>query len=101
MPLSGISPPDPYKLNDTSEISYYGYRQTLGRTTRPFTINPALKTLVLFVTGQSLGANVVPTLFVPTNSAAVDNLNIYDGALYDCNGPLLGSPYNPTVVPPL
>lgn len=95
---------DPFVLHDTfgNFASTNAYRQPLGRKPRSFDINPAIKTLALIVPGQSaFGCNVTPTLYVPANSAAIDNLNIYDGGLYDCNGPLLGCTYNPALVPPL
>lgn len=94
----GMSPPDPYLLSDTNFTTVtYGYRSTSGLTVRSPSINISLKTLVLITTGQSLLANVVPTLYVPTNSSVIDQINIYDGQLYSMGGPLLGSTYNPTL----
>ncbi len=93
----GISLPDPFLLYDSNSFGVLGvssnYRQTKGLTLRSATINPAIKTLVFLVGGQSLSSNVTPTLYLPTNSTMVDNFNIYDGAIYNINGPLLGSTY--------
>jgi hypothetical protein len=98
------SAPDPFLLYDT-DIRFSNvtssYRQTSGLTPSFFTINPALKTLVLFVTGQSIFSNVCPTLFTPVNASAVDQLNVYDGNLYNIGGPVLGATFNPALVPPL
>lgn len=86
---NGISPPDPYVLSDSwTGISF---KQTAGLTPRLTPINPAKKTAVCIVTGQSLLSNVVPSLRPPTNAGVIDQLNIYDGALYNILGPLLGS----------
>lgn len=69
------------------------YRVASGRTARSATINPAIKTLVLLVAGQSLLTNVSPTIYTATNASVIDNLNVYDGQLYDPSGPLLGCAY--------
>lgn len=78
-----------------------GYRQTLGLTPRVPTLNPAKKNLVLIVAGQSLAANVVPTLYIPTHTAVIHQLNIYDGQFYPISGPVLGTTYTPQQIPPL
>lgn len=94
----GNAPPDPFLLYDTSFTpSTYGWRVTAGLTLRSPTINTSLKTLVLLVGGQSLSANVTPTLYTPTNSSVVDQFNIYDGGVYSIGGALLGSTFNPTL----
>jgi len=82
-------PSDPFDLQD----SYYPicHKNPAGLATRSRTIDPTKKTLVLITTGQSIWVNVVPsTTNHPTNAAAVDNFNIYDGNLYEVNGSLLG-----------
>lgn len=61
-----------------------------GLTVRSATINPALKTLVLVVFGQSQLVNVLPSAYVPTNASVIDHLNVFDGALYNIVGRLLG-----------
>lgn len=88
--------PDPYTLITFGTNDYYNnisYRQVLNRVSRSATINTSLKTLVLLVTGQSLWSNILPSLLSPVNSSVIDNFNIFDGNLYDCNGPLLGTTY--------
>lgn len=84
----------------TSDQSYnyptFGFRDTTGLTVRAF--DPTKKTLVLITGGQSLASNILPTLYVP--SANVTQFNIYDGNLYNVNGPVLGASYNPTFAPP-
>lgn len=90
MTLSCISAPDPFKLDDSFD-RVYTHRVTNGRALRSAVINPALKTLVLISHGQSNRTNINPTLYTPTSPAVIDNFNIYDGALYDPTGPLIGT----------
>lgn len=54
------------------------------------TINTSVKTLVLFAWGDSIGASSVPSPFVPTNVANIDNFSIYNGGLYADLDPLIG-----------
>lgn len=106
MLLSAVSLPDPFMLSDSHGVigitaGVTGYRDTKSRSVRSPVVNPAVKTLVLISSGQSLLTNVVPTLIVPTNASVIDNMNVYDGALYDVAGPLLGVTYASSLVPPL
>jgi hypothetical protein len=90
-----IAAPDPFLLPDNF-AGLFSHRQTSGlkvRNTSPV-IDPAKRTLILLTGGQSLGANVTPTLYVPGNSLVVDQMNIFDGAIREINGPLLGATYN-------
>lgn len=95
----GASLPDPFILPD-SVGGLVTFRQPLGLTPRSPAINPAKKTLLLLVGGQSLSANTTPTAFIPLNAGAVDQANIFDGALYSIAGPLLGATLNTTVGSP-
>ena len=99
MTFSAAPPSDPFLLYDTANnwTATFGYRQTAGLINRSFTIDPALKTEILIGSGQSNGSNVNPTLFVPTHSSVIDNLNLYDGGLWSVGGPLLGCTYNPVI----
>lgn len=100
---SGASLPDPFLLDESVNPAppTVTYRDTKGLTLRSKSIDPTKKTLVFICAGQSLRMNINPTLYLPTNSAVVDNLNIYDGAIYNIAGPLLGtstlttSPFGP------
>lgn len=87
---SAPPPPDPFLLNDASFAGNPPNLATTGLTPRSQVINPAQKTLVLIEDGQSQGNNVAPTVYIPTNSAAIDNFNIYDGASYPIVGPIIG-----------
>jgi hypothetical protein len=87
----GISPPDPYIIVDPVISGQAQYRVTPSQ--RSITINPVQKTLVLFVAGQSNWTNITPTLYTPTNSSAVSQLNVYDGAFYPVSGAVLGSSF--------
>ena len=83
--------PDPFVLTDQSFAGQAAYRAT--PTPRSITINPVQKTLILFVAGQSNWTNITPTLYTPTNSTVVSQMNIYDGAFYPIADNLLGSSY--------
>lgn len=83
------SAPDPYALPERPGVATFC--NASGMTARSPVINPAIRNVVLIVAGQSLRANTLPTLFIPTNAAAVDNLNICDGALYPISTYLLSS----------
>lgn len=83
---------DPTPLNNSGNYSVSGHtcRTDAGGIPCNATINPAQKTLVLITLGASNGASVGPSSFTPTNASAIDNFNIYDGALYQNLDPLLG-----------
>jgi len=93
---------DPFVLNENARpdqpLNDYGNFITAGKTCRTDaggilcqpTINPAQKTLALIVLGASNGASVGPSAYVPSNTTVIDNLNIYNGALYVASDPLLG-----------
>lgn len=53
--------------------------------------NLSLNTLVLFVQGDSIAANSLPTPHTPTNTTSVLQLNIYDSSTYQAKDPLLGT----------
>lgn len=91
--MRSAAPPDPFaSIYDR----YYPtcYKQTAGLARRSAVINPALKTLVLIVVGQSQGVNITPSTYVPVNTAKIDQFNIFDGELYQVNGAMLGCTFN-------
>lgn len=85
---AGIGAPDPFVLNEGPSLP--GNTNTNGLSSRTQTFNPANRNLALIVAGQSLCTNISPTTFVP-GSAAVDQLNIYDGGSYNFAGGMLGA----------
>lgn len=86
----GASAPDPFLLNQFS--GQEGWQDIKLRSRRSAVINTSIRNLVLFNVGQSNSTNVLPTSAIPTNASAVDNFNVYDGAMYDVvAGPLLGT----------
>lgn len=100
----GISLPDPYRLPDIPQSfgpaitgslwnGNQAYTAAGDRTVRGLTINPAIRNLVIIVAGQSLRSSQLPTDFALTNAGAIDNFNIYDGAVYAYKHPVLGSTY--------
>ena len=98
--IGGVSLPDPFVLSTTLGSNWqiaYPVQHMTGLSARSAAINPGVRTLVLLVGGQSLSANTTPTLYLPANSAVVDQFNVYDGQLYNINGALLGCTFNPTL----
>lgn len=87
------SAPDPFAV---VLDRYYPtcYKQTAGLARRSAVINPAHKTLVLIVAGQSQAVNITPSTYVPVNTSKIDQLNIFDGELYQVNGAMLGCTFN-------
>jgi len=86
----GASAPDPFVLTKFS--GQEGWQDIKLLTRRSPVINTSIRNLVLFNVGQSNSTNVLPTASAPTNAAAIDNFNIYDGAVYNVvAGPLLGT----------
>lgn len=88
----GISRPDPYSLaaGAAGTVGSGAWTDIAGLSVRSAAINPALKTLVLITFGQSQLGNVMPSAFVPTNAAVIDQISLFDGALYNVAGRLLG-----------
>lgn len=88
------APPDPFAL--TGETVNPGYFDAKGLTARSETINPAQKTLVLIIAGQSIWTSITPSVYTPAHASVIDILNIYDGALYPPDGrPVLSASYTP------
>lgn len=83
---------DPFKIKFVSS----GVNQDTKATTLSAngqTVNPAVRNLVLILSGQSNCSDVVPSAYSPTNPTKLDQLNIYDGAIYTAADPLLGTSY--------
>lgn len=57
---------------------------------RSQTVNTAVKNLVLISSGQSNMTSIAPSAFTPVNGSALDQLNIYDGAIRAAADPLIG-----------
>jgi hypothetical protein len=60
---------------------------------RSNSVDTSKKNLILITAGDSNMASVGPSAYTVTNSTVVDNLNIYDGAIYAAADPLLGAMY--------
>ncbi|MDN5003806.1 hypothetical protein ACFQZO_23500 [Bradyrhizobium sp. GCM10027634] len=90
----GVSAPDPYTLDETgigpSNVGGGPSHNVGSLTLRSQTTNPAQRTLVLIIAGQSNAANVVPTRVAPTNASVIDQINVYDGAIYSVRGDMVG-----------
>lgn len=86
--------PDPYILTDYQfATAHIISREVAGRSYRHDPIDPTKQTVVMLYCGQSLGTNIMPTLVTMANPTKIDHINIYDGAIRDCNGPLFGTDY--------
>lgn len=88
--LTGISPPDPYVIDDSFSPSN---RDTNGKALRSPVINPGIRTLVLLSCGESNRTTINPTAYAPTSASVIDNLNVFDGAIYNGTGAALGTPW--------
>lgn len=79
-------------LNDSGNYLSYAHacRTDAGGIPCNPTINGAQKTLALIIVGASNGASVGPSAYTPSNGSAIDNMSIYDGALYTAADPMLG-----------
>lgn len=100
--ITPASATDPYALRAfgaSDNFSGLSWKDTNGLTLRSPAINPSIRTLIFITAGQSNWANITPTLYTPTNAGVVDQLNIYDGAIRNIAGPLLGSSYNAALGP--
>lgn len=86
----GISKPDPNYLPPITLNTCCGY-EISGKARSSQTINTAIRNLVLVVSGQSNVCNNHGTTFTPVNGTKIDNLNLYDGAIYVATDPLLGT----------
>ena len=53
------------------------------------------RNFTLITAGDSNMTSVGPAAFTPTNSSVIDNLSIYDGAIYAAADPLLGHTLSP------
>lgn len=89
----GPTTPDQLLLTEVINPGQTVFRGPLPSAPVNLTINPAQKTLVLLVAGQSQWTNVNPTVYTPVNSSVIYQLNIYDGAIYPMAGDVLGSTY--------
>lgn len=93
---------DPFFIPDVSQIypaangswaNNGPYKATTGRTVRNITLDTGIKNLILILAGQSNRESEAPSAYSLTNSSAIDNFNIYDGAPYAWQDPPLGCSY--------
>lgn len=97
----GTGTPDPYFLNETNMPmggtagSSIPSRDVNSKTlsSNGQTLNTGVQNCVLIAAGQSNNANTAPSNFTPTHASALDNLNIYDGAIYKAADPLIGASF--------
>lgn len=82
---------DELVLDDTHPYAATYFKDTSGLTPRQVTVDPSQKTIVLIVAGQSNMTTLLPTMYIPRNSEAISQFNIYDGHFYPVQGPVLGT----------
>lgn len=91
--MRGGSSNDPFvlieNLRSDNPNNNAGVQDVNGRTLRSQTVNTGIRNLILLNYGCSNGAGVAPGTYTPANGAVLDNLNIYDGAIYAATNPLL------------
>lgn len=98
----GAAIPDPFLVPDISTMANVSicngswqcdapYLDTSSKTLRNQTVNTGIRNLVLLVAGQSNNANTSPTAYTPANPTAIDNFNIFNGAMYAAADPQLGT----------
>lgn len=84
---------DPYIVPELG-FGHLPGRVTSGLALRAQTVNPAIRNLIDITLGQSNGTNIAPSAYTPSNPTALDNFNVYDGAIYEAKDPLLGCDLN-------
>lgn len=77
---------DRFFVNPISNINL----DTKGIAFRSQTVNTSVRNLVLISSGQSNMTSIATSSYTPTNGSVLDNLNIYDGAIYAAADPLIG-----------
>lgn len=92
MSFSAVSASDPYAAAFPAiSADYFSGYEINGKTRVSAVLDGGIRNCILLIAGQSNVGNNFPTSFTPTNSTKVDNLNIYDGAVYSSADPLLGT----------
>lgn len=82
---------DPNYISPNNPLAYILNRNGLVKTLGTQSINPAIRNLIIIAAGQSNITNIAPNYFTPVNPTKLDNLNVYDGAVYTAVDPLLGT----------
>jgi hypothetical protein len=78
-------------LSDPFEVSYpFCNRDISAKAVRDPRLVAGEGVLVLVGVGQSNIANSENALYTPTNASKIDNLNVFDGGVYEGVAPLLG-----------
>lgn len=89
------SAPDPGMIYTEAGNAYTAvYKDLTGKSLRTLSINPAEKTLVLIIAGQSLSTGLTTATYNPTNTSKLDNFNAPNGLMYDAKNVLLGTTWN-------
>lgn len=72
-------------------LSYIINKNTGARTLGTQTVSSAVRNLIIIAAGQSNMTDIAPNYFTPVNPTKIDQMNIYDGAIYNAIDPLLGT----------
>lgn len=89
-PRKPFTKQDPFFLSETG-IRDNSNRDVNAKSLRSQAVDPGIRNLVLIVAGQSNSEPMQTTTYSPANPSALDNFNIYDGAIYSASDPLVGS----------
>lgn len=88
---------DPFILRENERPDGWnngkGYSDVNNRTMRSNSVDTAKKNLILITAGDSNMTSVAPSAYTATNATVIDNLNMYDGAIYAASEPLLSACY--------
>lgn len=84
--IAAGSPIDPFRLEDYPSIN--ANRDVSGKTLK--NTRPSAGVGVFICAGQSNICNTVDTAYSITNPTKVDNLNIFDGGVYNGSDPFIG-----------
>jgi len=85
-----LSAPVTIDLYGITEHGLAGHADTSGRTEVSAALDPEENTAVILVAGQSLATNAGETPYTPSSSK-VQQINIYDGLVYELVDPVLGA----------
>lgn len=89
--VGGTSPPDPYLIQPIPSPNGLANQNTKAVSLRSQTVDPIKKNLIIIGPGQSNIGNVAPSAYSPANPSSLDQLNVYDGAIYAAADPALGN----------
>lgn len=94
--IGGATPPDLNVIGPASATpgGVVSLNTNLVSLRAQQTLDPSVRNLVMIVAGQSNGTDITPSVYAPVSTSKIDQLNIYDGGIYNAVDPLLGTSLN-------